>query len=153
MRRRLGAFLLALTATLACRLVAADKPTGNAKTPKTATSERSKTNAAQKKTPAKTPTKKPVAKKAAAIKKAAVAKPTPEKPAPPPPPAIDPEAARFSHVNSLGMKFVRVGDVEFCIWPVRVADFEKYLAATASGAHPDARPRKPHFVQTPEHPV
>jgi formylglycine-generating enzyme required for sulfatase activity len=52
--------------------------------------------------------------------------------------------------NSLGMRFVPVGDVQFCIWPTRVQDYATYakevrLKSTAW--------RQPGFKQQPDHPV
>jgi serine/threonine protein kinase/formylglycine-generating enzyme required for sulfatase activity len=68
--------------------------------------------------------------------------------------------------NSLGMKFVPVGKVLFCIWEARVADFSAFVAATGydatAGAHtvtaagPEQRGntwRNPGFDQGPNHPV
>lgn len=49
--------------------------------------------------------------------------------------------------NSLGMKFVPVGEVLMCIWPTRVRDFEAYCQATARGQ------LVPDFPQEPDHPV
>lgn len=49
--------------------------------------------------------------------------------------------------NGLGMKFVPVGDLLFCIWPVRVADYAKFCEITGRPA-PAA-----DFPQTPDHPV
>ena len=63
-------------------------------------------------------------------------------------PAPDPESAMW--VNSLGMKFVAVGDVQFCVHLTRVKDFETF--ATATGLK-SAAWRNPGFKQTPEHPV
>jgi formylglycine-generating enzyme required for sulfatase activity len=49
--------------------------------------------------------------------------------------------------NSLGMKFVPVGNVYFCIWETRVKDYDAFCAATG-------RQRQiPDFDQTPDHPV
>src|SRR5438477_628633 len=64
-------------------------------------------------------------------------------------------AARLEHKpdsgqpweNSLGMKFVPVGAVRFCVWEVRVKDYDAFCAATGR------RRDKPDFEQGPEHPV
>ena len=53
-------------------------------------------------------------------------------------------------VNSLGMKFVPVGDVLFCVHLTRVKDFEAFASAT--GLKSEAW-RNPGFKQTAEHPV
>ncbi len=49
--------------------------------------------------------------------------------------------------NSLGMRFVPVGGVRFCVWETRVKDYDAFCAAT--GRQHDT----PDFEQTPEHPV
>lgn len=49
--------------------------------------------------------------------------------------------------NSLGMKFVPVGDVLVCVWPTRIADYDIFCAATG-------RQRSmPDFAQDASHPV
>ncbi|EDY17565.1 serine/threonine protein kinase [Chthoniobacter flavus Ellin428] len=53
-------------------------------------------------------------------------------------------------VNSLGQRFVPVGDVEFCIWPTRVKDFEAFAQAVKL---PSVRWRSAGFKQGPDHPV
>lgn len=52
--------------------------------------------------------------------------------------------------NSLGMKFVPVGQVLFSVWLTRVQDFEAFAKAT--GFKPGAW-RQPGFKQGPDHPV
>jgi formylglycine-generating enzyme required for sulfatase activity len=49
--------------------------------------------------------------------------------------------------NSLGVKFVPVGDVLMAVWPTRVQDYDLFCAATGR-----ARP-VPDFAQDPTHPV
>ena len=49
--------------------------------------------------------------------------------------------------NSLGMKFVQVGAVRFCVWETRVEDYDAFCAAT--GRHRDP----PGFQQGTAHPV
>ena len=51
-------------------------------------------------------------------------------------------------VNSLGMRFVRYGELAVCIWPVRVGDYKYFGRATGTPAVPVAS-----FVQGPDHPV
>jgi formylglycine-generating enzyme required for sulfatase activity len=125
---------------IACEAFAANKP-APAPAPK-----KPQPKIAPAKKPLAKPETKPVAAKSKAMPKSAVAgKVPPVVPAPVPP--IDPDAGKFSRVNSLGMKFVRVGGIEMCIWPVRVGDFEKYAGAD------DRRLRKPVFPQMSDHPV
>ena len=52
--------------------------------------------------------------------------------------------------NSLGMKFVPVGDVQFSVWPTRVSDFEAFASATGLKS---TVWREPGFRQNPDHPV
>ena len=52
--------------------------------------------------------------------------------------------------NSLGQRFAPVGDVEFCIWPTRVKDFEPF--ARIAGVKSEDW-RHPGFKQGPDHPV
>ena len=63
-------------------------------------------------------------------------------------PAPGPETV--ANVNSLGMKFVPVGDVQFSVYLTTVKDFEAF--ATAAGLKSDAW-RNPGFKQSPNHPV
>jgi hypothetical protein len=49
--------------------------------------------------------------------------------------------------NSLGMKFVPLGDGRISIWEMRVQDFEAFCRATGRRREP------PDFVQNPMHPV
>lgn len=100
---------------------------------------------APKSTPKKSP--KPAPKGKGRKPKPAPAKPAPVPKVPPP----DPELAKLSTINSLGMRFVQAGGVEFCIWPVRVRDYAAYWQAT--GGEDGAPWQKPGFAQTPDHPV
>lgn len=52
--------------------------------------------------------------------------------------------------NSLGMRFVTVGPVQFCIWQTRVMDFDVFARAVNLKT---AGWKAPGFKQTPEHPV
>jgi len=49
--------------------------------------------------------------------------------------------------NSLGMKFVPVGNIQISVWETRVQDYDAYCAATGR------RREIPDFAQTPSHPV
>jgi formylglycine-generating enzyme required for sulfatase activity len=49
--------------------------------------------------------------------------------------------------NSLGMKFVMVGDIQMSIWETRVQDYDAFCGATGRRRNP------PDFQQTPTHPV
>ncbi len=84
----------------------------------------------------------------------APATPAPATPAPATPavvtPSTQPVEAANNQVNSLGMKFAPVGDVEFSIWLTRLKDFEVFakdvnLKSTSW--------RSPGFRQAPDHPV
>jgi formylglycine-generating enzyme required for sulfatase activity len=72
-----------------------------------------------------------------------------------PPTTPTPEAqkgggAQAGFENSLGMKFLPVGDVLFCIWQTRVKDFEPFARATGLKS---TVWRDPGFRQGPDHPV
>jgi formylglycine-generating enzyme required for sulfatase activity len=49
--------------------------------------------------------------------------------------------------NTLGMKFVTVGDIQMSVWETRVQDYDAFSAATGR------RRNAPDFQQTPTHPV
>jgi len=49
--------------------------------------------------------------------------------------------------NSLGMKFVPLGDIRISIWETRVQDYQSFCAATGRRYEP------PDFQQAPNHPV
>ena len=80
-----------------------------------------------------------------------VMKTEPEKLATIPPPAVPKVTVPGTGgENSLGMRFVPVGDVDFCIWQTRVKDFDAFARAVnlKSSAW-----RGPGFKQGPDHPV
>ncbi len=92
---------------------------------------------------------KPPGKDSAAVKQPA---PTPEpaKPEKEKDPAPAPAPAGAVATNSLGMKFIPVGDVQFSVYLTTRKDFEAF--ATATGLKSDAW-RNPGFKQEPDHPV
>jgi serine/threonine protein kinase len=53
--------------------------------------------------------------------------------------------------NSLGMRFVPVAGVFFCIWDTRVQDFEQFVEH--SGYQASDKWKEPGFKQGPDHPV
>ena len=69
-------------------------------------------------------------------------------------PAVEPKtvtpAAGSPAVNSLGIAFVPVGDVQFAVCPTRLKDFETFATATNLKS---SLWRDPGFKQTPDHPV
>lgn len=69
---------------------------------------------------------------------------------PAPPVPVETAAADKGSENSLGQKFAAVGDVQFCVWPTRLQDFEAFAqeANVKSGGW-----RTPGFKQGPLHPV
>jgi formylglycine-generating enzyme required for sulfatase activity len=73
---------------------------------------------------------------------------------PPTTPAVEPKeavpAAGSPAVNSLGIRFVPVGDVQFAVWPTRLKDFEAFASATGLKS---SLWRDPGFKQGPDHPV
>ncbi len=67
-----------------------------------------------------------------------------------PPPVPKPTVPGAGAENSLGMRFVPAGEVDFCIWQTRVKDFDAFARAVnlKSSAW-----RGPGFKQGPDHPV
>ena len=65
-------------------------------------------------------------------------------------PKTPPSSANSPAVNSLGIQFVPVGDVQFAVWPTRIKDFETFASATGLKS---SLWRDPGFKQAPEHPV
>jgi formylglycine-generating enzyme required for sulfatase activity len=60
--------------------------------------------------------------------------------------SVGPEPGQ-PYTNSLGMKFVPVGDIRFSVWETRVQDYEAFCRATDRHYDP------PDFQQTPTDPV
>jgi eukaryotic-like serine/threonine-protein kinase len=60
--------------------------------------------------------------------------------------SLSPEP-RLSWTNSLGMKFVSLGQIRISIWETRVQDYEAFCRATGRHYEP------PDFPQGPTHPV
>jgi serine/threonine protein kinase len=52
--------------------------------------------------------------------------------------------------NSIGMKFAPVGNILFCIWPTRVADYQAFVQDTG---YKSTAWLQPGFKQGPDHPV
>lgn len=66
-------------------------------------------------------------------------------------PYAGPQAGMREWVNSLGMRFVPIGNLWVCVWETRVKDFAKFYEATRYNA--GGGWRDPGFAQTPSHPV
>lgn len=62
-----------------------------------------------------------------------------------------PQPGMREWVNSLGMRFVPIGNLWVCVWETRVKDFNKFYEATRYNA--GAGWREPGFPQSPSHPV
>ena len=60
--------------------------------------------------------------------------------------SLNPEPGQ-AWTNSLGMKFVPVGEVRISVWETRVQDYDAFCRATGRRCEP------PDFQQTPTHPV
>jgi serine/threonine protein kinase/formylglycine-generating enzyme required for sulfatase activity len=67
-----------------------------------------------------------------------------------PPEAAPAPAANANGANSLGQRFVPVGDVDFCIWQTRVKDFDAFARDVKLKS---VGWRSPGFKQGPDHPV
>jgi hypothetical protein len=66
-------------------------------------------------------------------------------------PYAGPQPGMKEWVNSLGMRFVPVGDLWVCVWETRVKDFTKFYDSTRYNA--GVGWREPGFTQDPSHPV
>jgi formylglycine-generating enzyme required for sulfatase activity/serine/threonine protein kinase len=69
---------------------------------------------------------------------------------PPPEAQAGATTASKSVENTLGMRFVPVGNVQFSVYETRVRDFAAFIRETG---HSKSHWRKPGFDQTPDHPV
>jgi formylglycine-generating enzyme required for sulfatase activity len=76
------------------------------------------------------------------------AKPAPVAAAKPEPPPAPAKPAQFE--NSLGMKFVPIGDVQFSTNVTRVKDYAQFIKETG---YPKSSWSSPGFEQGPDHPV
>ncbi len=67
-------------------------------------------------------------------------------------PAASPGIAPGADIseNSLGMKFVKIDDILFSVWPTRVRDYSQFAQATGRSA---GRWKEPGFDQAADHPV
>jgi serine/threonine protein kinase len=87
--------------------------------------------------------------------------PPPVQPMAPPPLPVEPAGLDFHPIrtatkekpweNSLGMRFVPVAGVFFCIWDTRLQDFEQFVQN--SGYPASGKWQEPGFKQGPDHPV
>ncbi len=93
-------------------------------------------------TPVATPTPKPASVKTAVV--------TESKVLVDPAPSAETVAPTEPGVNSLGMKFVPIGDVQFAVYPTTRKDFEVFAKATSLK---NRAWQSPSFEQGPDHPV